>query len=147
MLLWQPHLFGHITCFHLLCKHNRYEGGKIYFQGTFPLFCESPPINTVNFSPALRPLWFTEAEHEISFFFDRHILTDSSTNEKSFTVNRADACFWQKCWGECTTACVCVCTWAWKYILCKVLTGIKTTIAGQGTKKTLYNTILYIAVV
>lgn len=32
------------------------RGGEIYFQGTFPLFCESPPINTVNFSPALRPL-------------------------------------------------------------------------------------------
>lgn len=45
--------------------------------------------------PAPTPLLFTEAKYEISFFFD--ILTDSSTNEKSFTVNSAVACFWQRC--------------------------------------------------
>lgn len=64
------------------------------FNHSFILQISSPEHN---FSPALTPLWFTEAKYEISFFFStEHILIDSSTNEKSFTVNRAAACFWQR---------------------------------------------------
>lgn len=42
----------------------------IYFQGTAPLFCKSPPLNS-QFQSSSHTLWFTEAKYEISFFFDR----------------------------------------------------------------------------
>lgn len=80
LLLWQPFLSQARCWTNYMCHlfyefevKNGYHCNKMWtckrceaafcFQSTSPLFCLSPPLNTVNFSPALAPLWLTEAKY------------------------------------------------------------------------------------
>lgn len=115
--------FGHITGF-IWCakrKTNKYQWNKIWAckrfvaafvsRAPFPLFWKSPSSKHSQFKSSSHTIMIHRGQVWNEFLFlTEHFLTDSSTNEKSFTVNREASCFLAEMLPVCEeSVCLCVC--------------------------------------